>query len=191
MGVMTVRQAAWRGGVDAPPRTPVIVDVPEVYCLAIPGAGPQDGTVWARARHDLLSAWQTRIGADHPQACEPPPLEVIWDDTTRHTWTLLLPLPEPPSDLPHDAARHVVPGLPAGCSVIRMHEGWCAQLMFYGASNREMSIARLDRFLVQQGYRPRGCEGRPHPCLHEIYLDAPASTPAPRVIARRPVQPAG
>ncbi|MFN8079746.1 MAG: hypothetical protein U0Q19_09275 [Kineosporiaceae bacterium] len=174
------------GGLYSPPRTPMIVDVPETDCLARSGSGLAEGNLaWAEAVDVLRRIWPTL----QPTALPPPPLEVLWSGRGE-SWTLLLTLPAAVTGTPTgptdptglNGTRQL-----AGCEVRRMHEGWCAQLMYYGARNRQPSLARLDRFIERQGYRPRGPAG----ALHEIFLDDGASTPAPRVILRRRVQPAG
>ena len=172
------------GGLYSPPRTPMIVDVPEVDCLARTGSGPAANLAWAEAVDVLRSTW----AGLQPPALIPPPLEVIWSGHGE-TWTLLLALPAPlaaPLAVPLTDPL-TDPQQLAGCEIRRLHEGWCAQLMYYGAGNRQPSLARLDRFIDRQGYRPRG----PAAELHEIYLDDGTSTPAPRVILRRRVRPAG
>jgi hypothetical protein len=171
------------GGLYTPPRTPTVVDVPIVTYLAVSGSGsPHRNLAWAEAVDRVRAGWYAVMGAE----ASPPPVEVIWEDGERTRWTLLLALPAGPPER-----------RPAGCAVQALHEGWCVQVLYCGEADREPALARLERFLIRQGYTPRGRPGQ----VHEIFLDAvpdgaqhgaQGGTPphsAPRVIARRPVRP--
>jgi hypothetical protein len=170
------------GGLYAPPRAPVIVDVPPVSYLVRTGEGPPEGNLaWATAIDVLRATWRDLLG-EKGLGNEPGPLlEVLWHDLGQRRWTLMLAMGDP-------SWRPGEPD-PQATAVRHLHEGWCAQLLYdatpgpAGAANREAALARLDRFVTRQGYRIRG-DG----VLHEIFLDD-ASTAARRVIARRRVQP--
>lgn len=172
----------WLGGLYSPPRTPVIVDVPPVSYLVRTGEGPPEGNLaWATAVDLLRAEWRDLLGENGSGIEQGPLLEVLWHDPEQRRWTVMLALGDP-SWRPRESA-------PQPAAVRHLHEGWCAQLLYYGtpgpagAAGREAALARLDRFVTRQGYRVRS-DG----VLHEIFLDD-AATPAPRVIARRRVQP--
>jgi hypothetical protein len=172
------------GGLYAPPRTPVIVDVPPIAYLTRSGRGaPEASLAWAEAVDDLRTAWDAvRLygpGSPAPQGIpgRVPPLEVVWADADPASWTVMLALAvdiDPAVEVP-------------GVEIVRVHEGWCAQVLHLGGRReRDVSLSRLDRFVARQGYlRDAG--------LHEVFLDDPAavSETVRRSILRRMVEPPG
>ncbi len=160
------------GALYAPPRSPVIVDVPPIAYLTRTGQGiPEASLAWAEAVDGLRSAWDT-AAAGH----SPPPLEVVWASADPASWTVLLAL-----------AEGIDPAVEApGAEIQRVFECWCAQVLHVGGRReRVVALDRLDRFAARHGYR---CGAG----LHEVFLDDAAAVPEPlrRSILRRTVEPA-
>lgn len=170
------------GALYAPPRSPVIVDVPPIAYLTRTGQGiPEASLAWAEAVDGLRSAWESvhlPPGPPRPDAGPrtPPPLEVVWAGADPASWTVLLALGE-----------GIDPTVEAPSAEIqRVFEGWCAQVLHVGGRReRAVALDRLDRYAARHGYH---CGAG----LHEIFLDDAAAVPEPlrRSILRRTVEPA-
>lgn len=164
------------GGLYSPPRSPVIVDVPEMTYLAIDGdTAPAADPAWTEAVGRLREAEQQLTGPlDRPRS-----LEVLW--RADGTWMLLLAIPA-------RAVRQArADDLPASVRVHRRRERWAAQVLADRIpAERATALDRLERFLTRQGYHAVGP-------LHEILLDDPrpalpgGETRGRRCILRRTV----
>lgn len=134
------------GALYAPPRSPVIVDVPPIDYLMVDGSGAPDTLAWAEA----IDTLRTAAGGVASEG----PVEVLWhtDEADDPRWTLMVAVGGGPATLPE------------GVRSARLDEGWSAQLMVTGG-RREIALRRLDRFVDEHGYRSSGP-------LHEIVLVA-------------------
>lgn len=194
-----------------PGTAPALVDVPEMTFLAVDGRGNPNETEGAYAAAiTLLYALSYTIkmspksGRTIPGYFEyrVPPLEGLWRmadgepgvDYARKEdfcWTSLLRQPEFVDEAVFAWAAAEVrrkKGLDASAArLLRLREGLCVQCMHIGSYDDEpASVARLDRWAAENGYRNDLCAGRRH---HEIYLGDPRKT-APekrKTVLRHPV----
>jgi hypothetical protein len=192
-----------------PPRTPVIVDVPEMSFLMLDGTGdPNTSAEYAAAIAALYSVSYTikftlrraPQGSDYKVL----PLEGLWwaDDVAAFglaqkqdwRWTMMIGQPDLATPaLVAQACAEVLrtKRLPAVSRVRleRFHEGRCAQVMYVGPYSEEApTIAALHAFIRTQGYTFDGRRQK----HHEIYLSDPRRT-APtklRTVIRQPMVPA-
>jgi hypothetical protein len=187
----------------APPREPVIVDVPELSFLMIDGHGdPNTSPDYRDAIAALFSVSYTLKfalkrapgGIDFSVM----PLEGLWwgadlatvvtEDKSTWNWTAMVMQPdEVTSELLADAIVTVARkrSVPAAdkLRLERFLEGPAAQIMYLGPYSDELpTIHRLHEFIAAEGYQPTGKH-------HEIYLGDPRRS-APeklRTIIRQPI----
>lgn len=202
---MTTRDLkAERKDLYAPSASAVsLVDVPPMHFLAIDGAGdPNTTPAYAAAVEALFSvAYAVKFLArkgDPPLDYKVLPLEGLWwlpgnapytlDRKDQLRWTMLIRQPDEVEAALVEAAREQVarkkalPALPA-LRLERLHEGPSAQILHRGPFDDEgPTVARLDAFMAERGYRMGGKH-------HEIYLtDHRRTAPAKqRTILRHPV----
>lgn len=185
-----------------PPKTPVLVDVPEFLFLQIDGQGdPNTAPAYQEAVSALFSlsyalkfAIKKSGGPDYAVM----PLEGLWwvedlakldmNDKSNWFWTMMIRQPpEVTPELFQKFAAEVEKkkGLPAVRQIRRQTfaEGRCAQIMHIGPYSAEMpTVERLHQFVRGQGLELTGRH-------HEIYLGDPLKT-APeklRTVLRNPV----
>jgi len=211
-------KATTRGPVDlarlhaacfAATRTPVVVRLPALNCLALEGRGAPEGREFQDAVEAIfgvaytLKFSQKAAGRDF----KVPPLEALWWSdydlsrladprelwrVPRHTWRwkALLLLPDFVTSEDVRAARQVLSDrrggdpLPGRVHLDRIDEGTCMQMLHVGPYAEEpATITRMQATMKEQGLTPCGFH-------HEIYLGDPRRTaPAKlRTILRQPVR---
>ena len=194
-----------------PKAAPSIIDVPEMVFLVVDGAGDPNEAEGAYANAvSLLYALSYTIKMSPKGghaiggffAYRVPPLEGLWEmangapgvdygNKAGFVWTSMIRQPEFVEEEAFAWACGEVrrkKGIdPSAARLFRYREGLCVQCMHTGPYDTEPeSVARMDEFLAQQGYRNDLCAARRH---HEIYLGDPRKT-APekrRTILRHPI----
>jgi hypothetical protein len=192
----------------APPREPVLVDVPELGYIAVDGRGAPTGgdgeapSEFQLAIGALYSVLYTakfalkRTGTPVPVL----PLEALWFGAGGATFDMSTPSSGWSWRALIAVANEVTPevvdttvtevrarkGTTPALDRLR-HERWCegraAQVMHIGPYSEEAStIERLHAFIAARGLRPRGAH-------HELYLGDPrrAAPEKLRTIIRQPV----
>jgi hypothetical protein len=189
----------------APPRKPVIIDVPELSFLMVDGHGdPNTCPAYREAIEALFSVSYTLKftirsmphGIDYGVM----PLESLWwgkdveaftaSDKSAWSWTAMVMQPDlVTAELVAEAvaAARSKRAIPAAdlMRLERFREGPSAQVMYLGPyADEGPTIATLHAFIAERGYVPAGKH-------HEIYLGDPRRS-APkklRTIIRQPVKP--
>jgi hypothetical protein len=188
-----------------PPKTFVIVDVPEMGFLMIDGHGdPNKAQAYRNAVEALYAvAYKLKFGSkkELDQDYVVPPLEGLWwaedmdtftvnRDKSTWDWTMMIMQPQwITQDMVEQAVRQVTKskGLP-GLSKLRLetyHEGLSVQILHIGSYDDEgPTLARLHHeYLPQNGLVEAGKH-------HEIYLSDPRRT-APeklKTVLRQPIR---
>ncbi|MBR0599105.1 GyrI-like domain-containing protein [Sinanaerobacter chloroacetimidivorans] len=201
-----------------PKTVPGIVLVPEIKFIMVDGKGNPnlDGGEYERAV-ELLYALSYTIKMSPKSGREPqgffdyvvPPLEGLWwledpedfDFTRkdRFCWTSMIRQPEFVSDEVFQWAMDQVAGKKPHLDTAKARlqdykEGLCIQMLHIGPYDEEpKSIAQMDTFMREQGYRSAICDILPDGTVkrhHEIYLGDPRKTaPAKlKTILRHPVK---
>jgi hypothetical protein len=191
----------------APPREPVLVDVPEVTVIAVDGkGGPETGPSEDQGFQEALGAIFSvayglhfalkKAGIERSLM----PLEALWwsdaggldlspGAMSGWHWRAFMVVPDEATperfETARAEARHkkVLPGLDR-LRLDRWTEGRCAQVMYVGPySEEKATIERLHAFIGASGLRPRGHH-------HEIYLGDPrrAAPEKLKTILRQPVE---
>jgi hypothetical protein len=185
----------------APPRDPVLVDVPPMPFLAVDGAGDPNGPEFAAAVEALFAVsyrlkftLKREADVDHVVM----PLEGLWwaddpaafagEDRGAWRWTAMIAQPESADHALIDRAteeteaKKDLPALP-GLRFEVFEEGRSAQVMHLGPFSEEgPTIARLHVFIEDQGLAKSGKH-------HEIYLsDLRRTAPEKlKTVIRQPV----
>ena len=193
----------------SPPRTPVLVDVPELGYLMIDGHGApeetptQPSTAFQQsfaAIFPLLYTIKFRLKAEGRQL---PilPLEALWmtaDDGSFDvnvppegwTWRILVAVSDDVTPAVFDEAVEAVRKKKGESEYLgrlrfeRWREGRCAQVMHIGPYAEERpTIEGLHAFIASEGLRMRGAH-------HEIYLGDPRRGDASKLktVLRQPVE---
>lgn len=185
----------------APPRTPVMVEVPEMLYLMVDGMGDPLSKEYSDAMQALFPVAYTlkfiikkRHGIDYGV----PPLEGLWwaddmatfaDDRNKWKWTSMIMQPEyVTSALFEEAVEQVrKKKAPEAIDKVRLEpyeEGACAQVMHIGPYSTEGPvIAGLHEFIERSGFERAGKH-------HEIYLSDPCKS-APKklkTVIRQPIR---
>jgi len=186
----------------APPREPVLVEVPPLNYLMVDGAGdPNTSQEYAAAIEALYGMAYTlkfmSKGSGGPDWVVPP-LEGLWwvEDMASFSagnkdtwlWTAMIMQPAAVTEqMVHAAAEQLrVKKNPPALSKLRfatLDEGLSAQVMHIGPYAEETpTIERLHAFIDQQGHALRGKH-------HEIYLSDPRRTAPEKLntVIRQPV----
>jgi hypothetical protein len=180
---------------------PAIVDVPELSFLMVDGMGDPNTSRNYREAVEALFAVSYRVkfavkrgagGIDYGVM----PLEGLWwvddmstfsvDDKSNWSWTAMIMQPDVVTDeLVQRSIPEASKNAPAATRLRldRFGEGRAAQVLHLGPYSAERpTIERLDAFIAEAGYRPRGKH-------HEIYLSDPSrAEPAKlKTILRQPI----
>lgn len=195
------------------PKSPAIVQVPEMVFFAVDGQGdPTTSPAYAQALELLyglsFTVKMSKMGGEEPEGYFDyvvPPLEGLWwtetpgfdgkppADKNDFRWTSLIR--QPPfvnEEVFAWAAERLAKKKPeldlSKARFLRWEEGLCAHLLHTGPYDAEpASIDRLTGFLREQGCVPDFTDIRRH---HEIYLGDPRRT-APeklKTVIRHPVK---
>lgn len=195
-----------------PKSAPAIVNVPRMNYAAVRGAGDpnEEGGAYQRALAVLFGVSYTlKMSGKGGRAIDGffeyvvPPLEGFWwqngrsgidySDKSGFNWISLIRLPDFVSRADFEwAVAEAGRKKKTDCSsaeFLTVEEGLCVQIMHTGSYDSEPeTVALMDRFLEENGYRNDISSSRPH---HEIYLSDPRKT-APekrRTVIRHPVKP--
>ena len=189
----------------APPREPVLVQVPELSFLMVDGCGAPEGAAYQEALQALYGAAYTLKfalkKADPERDFRVAPLEGLWwvedhapglaelqAQRERWQWTMLIAVPghitgdDVAQAVAQAGRRRPLPALPK-VRLERFAEGRAAQVLHVGPyADEAATIERLHAFIAVQGCTPRGRH-------HEIYLGDPRRTRPERLktVIRQPV----
>lgn len=195
------------------PKSPAIVQVPEMVFFAVDGQGdPNTSPAYQQALELLyglsFTVKMSKMGGEEPEGYFDyvvPPLEGLWwtetpgfdgkppADKNNFRWTSLIRQPDFVNEEVFVwAAERLAKKKPAldltKARFLRWEEGLCAHLLHTGPYDAEpASIDRLTEFLREQGCAPDFTDTRRH---HEIYLGDPRRT-APeklKTVIRHPVK---
>lgn len=195
------------------PKSPAIVQVPEMVFFAVDGQGdPNTSPAYQQALELLygltFTVKMSKMGGEEPEGYFDyvvPPLEGLWwtetpgfdgkppADKNDFRWTSLIRQPDFVNEEVFAwAAERLAKKKPAldltKARFLRWEEGLCAHLLHTGPYDAEpASIDRLTEFLREQGCVPDFTDTRRH---HEIYLGDPRRT-APeklKTVIRHPVK---
>lgn len=195
------------------PKSPAIVQVPEMVFFAVDGQGdPNTSPAYQQALELLygltFTVKMSKMGGEEPEGYFDyvvPPLEGLWwtetpgfdgkppADKNDFRWTSLIRQPDFVNEEVFTwAAERLAKKKPAldltKARFLRWEEGLCAHLLHTGPYDAEpASIDRLTEFLREQGCVPDFTDTRRH---HEIYLGDPRRT-APeklKTVIRHPVK---
>lgn len=195
-----------------PPKKPTVIDVPKMRFVMVDGQGDPNTSEYYKKAVELLYGISYGIKMSKKTGNKPkgyfdyvvPPLEGFWwfeEDyfdgsvigrKNEFNWTMMIRQPEFVTPLVFENAKEVLskkkPGI--DISIIRLEdftEGLCAQIMHIGPyDNEPLTVAMLDAFISEQGYRTDMSVSRKH---HEIYLGDPRKT-APeklKTVIRHPI----
>ncbi len=194
-----------------PRNLPEIVDVPDMNYVAVRGAGNpnEEGGAYQQAIGVLYAVSYTikmsykgnhRIEGFFEYVV--PPLEGFWwqdgvagvdyTDKSAFNWISVIRLPDFVTGPDFEwAVAEAERKKKLDCSMaelLTLREGLCVQMMHIGPYDSEPeSVARMDRYLLENGYQNDLSETRLH---HEIYLSDPRKT-APekqKTVIRHPVK---
>jgi hypothetical protein len=197
-----------------PPDKPVIIDVPQITCIAVDGSGnPNTSPAYKNAMEVLYGLSYTikmsKMNGTHPNGYFKyvvPPLEGFWSledsvyvcdgslipDKNKFIWTSFIrqPLFVTPAVFEH-AKEILVKKKPdidlSAAKLMTFTEGLCVQIMHTGPYDTEPEdIRRMDDFAAANGYKTDISIKRRH---HEIYLGDPRRTKPDklRTVIRHPV----
>ena len=195
------------------PKTPAILEVPEMVFFAVDGRGdPNTSPAYQEAMEILyglsFTVKMSKMGGETPEGYfeyAVPPLEGLWwtdepgfdgkppADKNDFRWTSLIRQPDFVNEEVFAwAAERLAKKKPdldlTKARFLRWEEGLCAHLLHIGPYDAEpASIDRLTEFLREQGCVPDFTDARRH---HEIYLGDPRRT-APeklKTVIRHPVK---
>ncbi|MCI1209685.1 MAG: GyrI-like domain-containing protein [Treponema sp.] len=191
-----------------PPEKPVIIDVPEITCIAVDGSGNPNTSAAYKNAMEVLYGLSYSIKMSKMNGTQPdgyfdyvvPPLEGFWShydgcrvtDKDKFVWTSFIRQPEFVTEDVFERAKEVLvkkkPDVDLSTTkFMTFTEGLCVQIMHTGPYDTEPEdIRRMDDFAAASGYRINITETRRH---HEIYLGDPRKT-APeklRTVIRHPV----
>lgn len=195
------------------PKSPAIVQVPEMVFFAVDGQGdPNTSPAYAQALELLyglsFTVKMSKMGGEEPEGYFDyvvPPLEGLWwtetpgfdgkppADKNDFRWTSLIRQPPFVNEAVFAwAAERLAKKKPeldlSKARFLRWEEGLCAHLLHIGPYDAEpASIDRLTGFLREQGCVPDFTDVRRH---HEIYLGDPRRTAPERLktVIRHPVK---
>ena len=194
-----------------PKNLPEIVDVPDMNYVAVRGTGNpnEEGGAYQQAISVLYAVSYTlKMSYKGNHKIEGffeyvvPPLEGFWwqdgvvgvdyTDKSAFNWISVIRLPDFVTGPDFEwAVAEAERKKKLDCSMaelLTLREGLCVQMMHIGSYDSEPeSVARMDRYLLENGYQNDLSETRLH---HEIYLSDPRKT-APekqKTVIRHPVK---
>ena len=194
-----------------PKNLPEIVDVPDMNYVAVRGTGNpnEEGGAYQQAISVLYAVSYTlKMSYKGNHKIEGffeyvvPPLEGFWwqdgvvgvdyTDKSAFNWISVIRLPDFVTGPDFEwAVAEAERKKKIDCSMaelLTLREGLCVQMMHMGSYDSEPeSVARMDRYLLENGYQNDLSETRLH---HEIYLSDPRKT-APekqKTVIRHPVK---
>ena len=194
-----------------PKNLPEIVDVPDMNYVAVRGTGNpnEEGGAYQQAISVLYAVSYTlKMSYKGNHKIEGffeyvvPPLEGFWwqdgvvgvdyTDKSAFNWISVIRLPDFVTGPDFEwAVAEAERNKKIDCSMaelLTLREGLCVQMMHIGSYDSEPeSVARMDRYLLENGYQNDLSETRLH---HEIYLSDPRKT-APekqKTVIRHPVK---
>jgi hypothetical protein len=198
-----------------PPKKPVIIDVPEITCIAVDGSGNPNTSAAYKNAMEVLYGLSYAIKMSKMNGTQPdgyfdyvvPPLEGFWSlddggfdynslriiDKDKFIWTSFIRQPDFVTNDVFERAKTVLakkkPDVDLShANLVTFTEGLCVQIMHTGPYDTEPEDVKcMDDFAAANGYRPDFTEERRH---HEIYLGDPRKT-APeklRTVIRHPVK---
>ena len=194
-----------------PKNLPEIVDVPDMNYVAVRGTGNpnEEGGAYQQAISVLYAVSYTlKMSYKGNHKIEGffeyvvPPLEGFWwqdgvvgvdyTDKSAFNWISVIRLPDFVTGPDFEwAVAEAERKKKLDCSMaelLTLREGLCVQMMHIGPYDSEPeSVARMDRYLLENGYQNDLSETRLH---HEIYLSDPRKT-APekqKTVIRHPVK---
>lgn len=194
-----------------PKNLPEIVDVPDMNYVAVRGTGNpnEEGGAYQQAISVLYAVSYTlKMSYKGNHKIEGffeyvvPPLEGFWwqdgvvgvdyTDKSAFNWISVIRLPDFVTGPDFEwAMAEAERKKKIDCSMaelLTLREGLCVQMMHIGSYDSEPeSVARMDRYLLENGYQNDLSETRLH---HEIYLSDPRKT-APekqKTVIRHPVK---
>lgn len=194
-----------------PPKSPQVVEIPEMHYIAVRGSGDpnEEGGAYQQALNVLYAiAYTIKMSYKGAHKIEGffeyvvPPLEGFWRqegldgvddfDKSKFSWISVIRLPDFVSQEDFQwAVTEAERKKKLDCSraeFLTVKEGLCVQIMHIGSYDEEpASIALMDRFLEENGYQNDCSETRLH---HEIYLSDPRRT-APekrKTVIRHPIR---
>ena len=198
-----------------PPKKPVIIDIPEITCIAVDGRGNPNTSAAYKNAIEVLYGLSYSIKMSKMNGTQPegyfdyvlPPLEGFWTldnggfdydgcrvtDKDKFVWTSFIRQPDFVTNDVFERAKTVLakkkPDVDLShAKLVTFTEGLCVQIMHTGPYDTEPEdIQRMDAFAAANGYRPDFSEERRH---HEIYLGDHRKT-APeklRTVIRHPVK---
>ncbi len=194
-----------------PKNKPVIVDVPEMNYIAVRGMGDpnEENGAYQKAIEVLYGiAYTIKMSYKGTHKIDGffeyvvPPLEGFWwqdgikgvDYSRKDTfsWISIIRLPDFVSKADFDWAVEEASRKKrmdySAAEFLTIHEGLCVQIMHLGPFDEEpASVAKMDEYLVQQGYVNDLTDVRMH---HEIYLsDVRKVEPAKyKTVIRHPIK---
>lgn len=194
-----------------PKNLPEIIDVPDMNYVAVRGTGNpnEEGGAYQQAISVLYAVSYTlKMSYKGNHKIEGffeyvvPPLEGFWwqdgvvgvdyTDKSAFNWISVIRLPDFVTGPDFEwAVAEAERKKKIDCSMaelLTLREGLCVQMMHIGSYDSEPeSVARMDRYLLENGYQNDLSETRLH---HEIYLSDPRKT-APekqKTVIRHPVK---
>jgi hypothetical protein len=198
-----------------PPEKPVIIDVPEITCIAVDGTGDPNTAASYKNAMEVLYGLSYSIKMSKMSGTQPegyfdyvvPPLEGFWTledggfdydgrkvtDKNKFIWTSFIRQPDFVTPDVFEHAKEVLLKKKkdvdvSSAELVKFTEGACVQIMHTGTYDSEPEdIKRMDSFAVENGYALDFTKERRH---HEIYLGDPRKT-APeklRTVIRHPVK---
>ncbi|MGE0227827.1 MAG: GyrI-like domain-containing protein [Dehalococcoidia bacterium] len=187
----------------APPRHPVLIEVPRFQFLALDGCGEPVETPDFEAAAALLytASYLLKFGLKRTLGLDwvVGPLEALWSRAGEapltaglpldRSWTLLIRQPDEVTVVDLERVRARVPGTFASELVGRLRleartEGLCVQVMHVGScATAQSSVEALGAFIASRGLAAHGRR-------HEVYLSDPERTAPDRVrtVLRQPVR---
>lgn len=190
-----------------PKNKPEIVTVPRARFLAVRGAGDPnvpDGpyqkaiSILYSLAFTLKMSYKSDYHIDGFFEYVMPPLEGFWEgydgtDKSAFRWISVIRLPDFVTQKDFDwAVQTASQKKKLDCSaaeLLTIDEGLCVQMVHLGSFDDEpASIAQMDAFAREQGYKPDFSDQRLH---HEIYLSDARRVPSERwkTVIRHPIRP--